>query len=183
MYPSPGEDIDLDTFNPPVMVEIWYSSPTTITAFDQIRSSQKEDAAMNKRPAGVTVIVILLFLVGGLSLLWSLLVFGIGGLSSFFGGLIGADQVSAFGSSTAWSGFLGLVTGVFQIVVGFGLLAMKRWAWWLAMIGVGLNVVQALLSIFTGGIWGVMCGSISVIIPLIVLAYLLTPGIRRAFKI
>lgn len=136
---------------------------------------------MNKRPAGITVIAIVLFILGGLSLLWSALVFGFGGLSTMFGGLIGADQVAAFGTSTAWSGFLGLLTGVVQIVVGFGLLGMKNWAWWLALVGVGLNIVQGLVTIFTGGWWGVMCGSIGLIIPLIILIYLLTPSIRRTF--
>jgi hypothetical protein len=138
---------------------------------------------MKKRPAGVTIIAIVMFFMGGLALLWSALVFGVGGISSLFGGLIGADQVAAFGTSTAWSGFLGLLTGVVQIVVGFGLLGMKSWAWWLALIGVGLNIVQGLVSMFSGGSWGIMCGSISLIIPIIVLVYLLTPGIRQVFGI
>lgn len=138
---------------------------------------------MKKRPAGVTMIVILLFIMGGISLLWSLLLFGVGGLSAFFGGLVSADQVSAFGSSTAWSGFLALLTGILQIVVAFGLLGMLRWAWWLALVGVGINILQGVLGIFNGGTWGLICGSISLIIPLIVLVYLLTPGIRTAFRI
>lgn len=138
---------------------------------------------MKKRPAGVTVIVILLFIMAGISLLWSLMLFGVGGLSALFGGLFGADQVSAFGNNTAWSGFLGLLTGIVQIVVAFGLLGMMGWAWWLALVGVGINILQGVLGILSGGTWGLMCGSISLIIPVIVLVYLLTPGIRTAFGI
>jgi len=136
-----------------------------------------------KRPAGVTVLAIVLFVLGAFSLLWSAALFGVGGLSSLFGGLIGADQVAAFGSSTAWSAFLTLLTGVVQIVVGFGLLGMKGWAWWLALVGVGLNLLQGVVSIFSGGTWGVICGSISLIFPILILIYLLTPGIRRVFSV
>jgi hypothetical protein len=136
-----------------------------------------------KRPAGVTMLAIVLFVLGAFSLLWSAALFGVGGLSSLFGGLIGADQVAAFGTSTAWSGFLTLITGVVQIVVGFGLLGVKSWAWWLALVGVGLNILQGVFGIFSGGTWGVICGSIGLIIPILVLIYLLTPGIRKVFSV
>jgi len=44
-----------------------------------------------QRPAGITLIVILFFVLGSLSLLWSGLIFGWGGLSSLFGGLFGGE--------------------------------------------------------------------------------------------
>ena len=136
---------------------------------------------MERRPAGITMIVILFFLLGGLSLLWSGLIFGVGGISSLFGGLFGAEQVTAYGQSTAWSGFLGLITAVVQIVVAFGLLGMKKWAWILALVGAGLTVFQGLVGIFNGGVFAFMCGSIGLVLPLIILIYLLNPEIRSAF--
>ena len=136
---------------------------------------------MNKRPAGITMIVILFFLLGGLSLLWSGLIFGLGGLSSLFGGLFGADQIAAYGESTAWSGFVGLVTAIVQIVGAFGLLGMKRWAWTLALVGAGLTVIQGVVGIINGGAFAFMCGSIGLVVPLIILIYLLRPGVRTAF--
>ena len=136
---------------------------------------------MKNRPAGITMLVILYFILGGLSLLWSGLVFGVGGLTSLFGGLFGAEQIATAGGTTAWSGFLGLLTAVVQIVVAFGLLGMLKWAWYLAVIGAGLNIIQGLLVIFGGGLWGFMCGAIGLIIPVIILVYLLRPAIRSAF--
>ena len=138
---------------------------------------------MEKRPAGITLIVTLYFILGGLSLLWSGLIFGWGGFSSLFGSIFGAAQVLAYGETIAWSGFLGLINAVVQIVVAFGLLGMKKWAWVLALVGVVLIVFQGLVGIFTGGAFAVMCGSIGLIVPVIILVYLLRPDIRRAFGI
>ena len=138
---------------------------------------------METRPAGVTLIVVLYFVLGGLSLMWSGLVFGWGGLSSLFGGLFGADQARAYGEAVAWSGFLGLVNAVVQIVVAFGLLGMKKWAWVLALIGVALTVLQGVVGMFGGGAFAIMCGSIGLILPVIILVYLLRPSIRQAFGV
>ena len=134
-------------------------------------------------PAGVTVIAILYFILGFFSLLWSGLVFGVGGISSFIGGLFGAESIASFGDMTAWSGFLGLITAGVQIVVGFGLLGMKKWAWYLATIAVALTVLQSVVQIFSGGLYSFMCGSIAIIIPVVILIYLLKPGIRQAFGV
>ena len=136
---------------------------------------------MKERPAGITLLVILYFVLGGLSLLWSFLIFGFGGLNSLFGSLFGAEAMAVFGNQTAWSGFLGLITAAVQIVVAFGLLGMYRWAYVLAMIGVVISVLQGLVGMFSGGIFGFMCGSLGLILPVIILIYLLRPKIRQAF--
>lgn len=138
---------------------------------------------MEQKPAGITLIVILYFILGGLSLLWSGLVFGWGGLSSLFGNLFGADQARAYGEAIAWSGFLGLISAVVQIVVAFGLLGMKKWAWVLALIGVALTVSQGIVGMFGGGVFAFMCGSLGLILPVVILVYLLRPEIRRVFGI
>lgn len=134
-----------------------------------------------RRPTGVAVVAALYYFLGLLSLLWSLLVFGFGGLSSFFGAIVGAEQMAAFGEATAWSGFLGLFSAVVQIAIGFGLLGMKKWAWFLALIGVGITVLQGVVGILTGGPYGFMCGSLVIVIPIAILVYLLRPVTRRAF--
>jgi hypothetical protein len=136
-----------------------------------------------KRPTGITVIAIVFIVLAVLSLLWSGLVFGVGGLSSLVGGLFGAGSVAAFGTSSAWSGFLGIITAGVQFVVAFGLLAMKKWAWILALIGVGLTVFQGVVGLFSGGIFGFMCGGLGLVIPVIILIYLLRPTIRSAFGV
>jgi hypothetical protein len=134
-----------------------------------------------KRPTGITILAILYIVLAVLSLLWSGLVFGLGGLGSLFGGLFGADNVASLGTSSAWSGFVGILGALIQIVVAIGLLSMKRWAWFLALAGVGLTVVQGIAGILVGGAFAFMCGILGLAIPLGILIYLLLPGTRQAF--
>ena len=86
-------------------------------------------------------------------------------------------------SAGAWSGFLGILGAVVQFAVAIGLLSMKRWAWFLAMIGVGLSVLQGIAGLFSGGPMAFMCGVLGLIVPVAVLIYLLTSKIRRAFGV
>lgn len=136
-----------------------------------------------KRPTGITIIAIVYIALAMLSLLWSGLVFGLGGLGSLFGGLFGAENVADLGTSNAWSGFFGIIAALVQIVVAIGLLSMKRWAWFLALIGVALTVVQGIVGIFSGGPFTLMCGILGLLIPVGILVYLLLPGIRKSFGI
>jgi uncharacterized membrane protein (DUF2068 family) len=91
--------------------------------------------------------------------------------------------VAALGTSSAWSGFLGILTAVAQIVVAIGLVGMKKWAWFLALASVALTIVQGIVGIFGGGPFALMCGILGLAIPVGILVYLLLPGIRQAFGI
>ncbi len=136
---------------------------------------------MQKRPTGISVLFWVYLILGILSLLWGGLVLGVGGLSALFGGLFGLENVTSFGSTSAWSGYLGILTAIVQIIVAFGLSGMKKWAWVLAIIGVALTVVQGIMGIISGGIFAFVCGSLGLIVPLIILFYLLRTDIRAAF--
>ena len=136
-----------------------------------------------KRPTGVTVIAIYFLVLGLLSLLWSGLVFGFGGLTSMFGSLFGASNIAASGTSSAWSGFLGILAAVVQLVVAFGLLGTRRWAWYLALVGVGLSVLQGIVGLFSGGVFAFMCAGLGLVIPVIILIYLLQGRIQQVFGI
>jgi len=65
----------------------------------------------------------------------------------------------------------------------FQLLAMKKWAWILAIVGVGLTVIQGVINMFGGGTFAFICGSLWLILPVIILIYLLSKGIRSAYQI
>jgi hypothetical protein len=138
---------------------------------------------MKKRPAGITVIAILYFILAGLSLLWALLVLGVGGLSALVGSLFNAERLAAFGTTSGWTGFLGMISAAVQIVVAFGLLGMKRWAWYLALVGVVLNVLLGLGGMFRGSVYVLICGSLGLVLPVAILIYLLSRGVRSAFGI
>ena len=138
---------------------------------------------MNNRPPGITLLAAAYILLGTISLIWSGLVFGTSGLISLFGGLFGAEQISALGASGSWTGFLGIVAAIFEVIVAFGLLGMKRWAWYLAVIGVGVAVLQGVLGLFSGGVFGMLCGILWLAIPILILVYLLNAGTRRVFAV
>ena len=134
-----------------------------------------------KRPTGVSVLFWVYLIFGLFSLVWSLMLLGVGGMSSLFGSLFSAEGMMAFGSSNALAGYVGIIAAVVEIIVAFGLLGLKKWAWILAVVGLGLNILQGVLGMFSGGLYGFICGSLGLIIPLIVLFYLLKADIRAAF--
>ena len=138
---------------------------------------------MKKRPTGISMLFWVYLILGILSLLWSGLVLGIGGLSTFFGSLFGMESVSDFGSTSAWSGYVGIISAVVQIIVAFGLASMKKWAWILAIIAAGLTILEGVIGIFGGGIFAFMCGSLGLIVPIVILFYLLKADIRAAFGV
>lgn len=136
-----------------------------------------------ERPTGITIIAAAFIGLAVLSLLWSGLVFGIGGIGALFGGLLGAENMAAVGTTSAWSGFLGILAAIVQIAVAIGLLSMRKWAWVLALIAVALTVMQGVVGVFSGGLLAFMCGSLGLIIPVAILIYLLTSKVRNAFGI
>lgn len=138
---------------------------------------------MKRRPTGITLIAIAYFILGFLSLLWSGLVFGVGGLSATFGSLFGAENIAMMGSSSVVSGFLGILTAIVQIAVGYGLWTLKRWGWYLALVGVGLSVLQGIMGMFYGGLFVFFCGLLGLLLPVGILLYLLSPRIRTLFGI
>jgi hypothetical protein len=138
---------------------------------------------MKERPAGITLTAALFLALGVLSLLWGGLVLGIGGLSALFGNLFGAENMTSFGQASAWSGYFGIITAIVQIVVGFGLLGMYRWAWILSLVGLALTVILGVIGMVSGGTFGFICGSLGLIFPVILLVYLLSKNIRNAFGV
>lgn len=138
---------------------------------------------MKERPVGISILAVAYILLAILSLVWSGIVFGVGGLTSLFGGLFGAQNMAAFGASSGWSGFVGIIAAIFQFIIAFGLLALKRWSWFLALIGVGITVIQGIIGVFSGGPFAFMCGILGLIVPVIILVYLLLSSTRQAFGI
>ena len=138
---------------------------------------------MEKRPTGISVLFWVYLILGILSLLWSGMILSIGGLSTLIGGTFGLENVLDFGGTSAWSGYIGIITAMVQIITAFGLASMKKWAWVLAIIAVVLTVLQGILGIFAGGMFTFICGSLGLILPAIILFYLLRPDIRTAFGV
>lgn len=136
---------------------------------------------MSRRPTGISLLALAYLLLGLFSLVWSGLIFGISGLTALMGGLFGQEAIRAMGGSTVWPAFLGVISAIIQIVTAFGLFGMKKWAWVLALFSAGLTLVQAVVGLFSGGVFAFICGLIWLIVPGAIFFYLLSPGVRAAF--
>jgi hypothetical protein len=135
---------------------------------------------MKVRPLGITLLALLFIILGGASFLWSLMQFGFGGISSFFNSLF---SLSMSVDASVWTGLLGMATAGVQLAAGIGLLRLKSWAWYLALIAVGFSVLSGIVGMFSGGLFVFFCGCLGILIPGAILFYLLQPRIRALFDI
>jgi hypothetical protein len=137
---------------------------------------------MKQRPGGITILAIIYILLAVLSILWALLIMGVGGMAGFTGLLFGAEGMATVGGNWFWGAMLAVGLAILQLVVAFGLLRLKRWAWLLALVAVGLTFVQGLIGLFGGGMGALLCGAIGLLLPAGILFYLLRPHVRAAFQ-
>lgn len=147
------------------------------------QSAFMEEFVMSDRPTGIAVIALIFILLGVFSLVWSFIVFGVGGVTSAFSSLFGADNLNATASSGMWAGFLGIFAAIVQIAAGIGLLRMKTWSWYIAVAAVSLSVLQGLVGLFSGSMFTLLCGLLWLSIPVIVLIYLARGSMRERFGI
>lgn len=133
-----------------------------------------------QRPTGITILAVLAFIGGILGIC--------GGLSgivggSFFGGLAasaGAGNATALGGMLVVYSIIALIFAVADLVFGFGAWTLKPWAWMLGMVLFGLNIVFQLVAVLSG--WSTLGGVIiSIVIAGVIIYYLLTPDVKKAF--
>ncbi len=105
------------------------------------------------RPLGVTILAILQILGGLLAFVGGMVIL----VLPFFGWLIGPIII---------------ILGIFDLVIGWGLWAMKSWAWMTAII---LNIIGIILGIPTQDWFGI-------IISIIIILYLQQPDIKSRFR-
>jgi len=136
---------------------------------------------VQQRPTGIPLLAVIYLVLAVVSVIWSLLIFGVGGLSWLTGALFSAEDLRAFGGGNTWSGIIGVISAMVQLIVAFGLLGMRRWAWLLAVLGALLTFVQGLIGMFGGGLFVFCCGAFGLLIPGGILFYLMRPHVRAAF--
>lgn len=128
------------------------------------------------RPLGVTILAVLQLIAGLLGLCLPTVL------------LIGGTLVAFLGTVGTFVGALGILTGLIMLIgpllhliVAYGALNLRRWAWWLGIIATGVDVLGAALNVWNGA--GLIAAAIPVGFSLIVFVYLLTPGVRQAFRV
>lgn len=120
-----------------------------------------------KRPVGVTVVSVLVFVGGGILLLTALPYLGFTALQSplFLGTTTGFDSVAMLGS-----GVIGMVLGVLSIAVGIGLLSLKRWAWLTGLVVWVSTLVLSAIQLAVSGI--AVLPILTVVLSVAILVYL-----------
>jgi hypothetical protein len=147
-----------------------------ITSSDGIK-----DLEVIKRPTGVTVIAVLV-IIGGIILLLA----GIGAVAV---GSLFLSQITGLGFIII--GVIILAVGIGYLVVSYGLLKGKRWAWTITVVLLFIGIAIDVASIIFGSFAINMdmstfltsnSGSIaSIIISVIILYYLYRPHIKSYF--
>jgi hypothetical protein len=129
---------------------------------------------MRQRPIGITLLSTLALLAG------------IGAAFQAFTSL-DPGSVGPVGNVQAGGGFgpaaIGyMIAAGIYVQLSYGPWDMKRWAWFLApalaIVHVAFNIGGALVG---GPTWAL--AGVGSVIPLVILAYLVTAGVRRAFRI
>jgi len=131
---------------------------------------QEFTGAMRKRPLGITIIAILLFISAVIEI--------IGGISS----VIGNTPTGTM--SDVLLGWFPLAMGVIELVLAWGLWTLKPWAYWGTLV---VEIVNILIHFFgflglprTHSALAVISGGI---VSIIIVIYLLADrNVRRAFQ-
>jgi uncharacterized membrane protein (DUF2068 family) len=127
-----------------------------------------QNVSTTKRPLGITIIAILLFISAVIAIISGIFVFIGSTLSSPIDGLL--------------LGWIPLALGVITFIVAWGLWTLKPWAYWVTLI---VEIVSIVANLFNLGrpqhsVLGVIGGGL---ISLIIVIYLLVDGnVRRAFR-
>ena len=126
-----------------------------------------QNVTTTKRPLGITIIAILLFIQAVIEIVFGIFVFVGSTIASPAAGLL--------------LGWIPLAIGIISFIVAWGLWTLKPWAYWVTLILEIVNIVlhflgygqtHSILAIISGGI-----------ISIIIVIYLLVDrNVRRAFR-
>jgi len=120
-----------------------------------------------ERPLGITILAVLAAIIGVLLLIAGLAAIGISGAAGGASGLV------------LLAGLLALITAALELGFAYGAWTLKPWAWVLGVVGSGLSLLSAVLSVLGQG---TLAGEIvNIAIAAVILYYLNTPAVRRAF--
>jgi hypothetical protein len=126
---------------------------------------------MGSRPAGITIIALLL---------------AVQGVAAIILGLEGAG-ITSFGLGAAsggqFAGYSDIVVGIITLVVSYGLFSLQGWAWLLAVIVTVVRIATGIWAVALHGISSALGISaiVAIVIGLFFLWYFMRPSVRSAF--
>jgi hypothetical protein len=124
------------------------------------------------RPQGVTILAILAAIGGVLGIF--------GGLAALFGGaVIGGLGGGALGGLLSIIGLVALVQSALELAFAYGAWRLQPWAWTLGVAAAVISLVISVLWIIGGQ--SLFNQAISIVIAAVILYYLNTPEVKRAF--
>lgn len=123
-----------------------------------------------QRPTGVAILAGLLIVLGVLAIM--------GGISSLMLSSAAARQGLGAVVPTSWLAWANIIVGIAELVVGYGLWGMHKWAWLVAIVVLALNVVAQILALFSPGWPAALLG---LVLSAVVIWYLTRPDVKKAF--
>lgn len=133
-----------------------------------------------QRPMGVTTLAVLAAIGGVIGVCGSLALVGLGGVLGGLALQVGAPgDAVALGGATIVFGVLALGISVLNLVFAFGAWNLKPWAWILGVVLEGASIIISLANGLSSNNLGGQV--ISIAISGIILYYLMTPEVKRAF--
>jgi hypothetical protein len=149
-----------------------------------------------KRPIGVTIIAILIIIGGIVLLIGGLTFVGLGAFLSMGStemvqtGTNSTDvaEIAALGMLPIIMGIIMLILGIAYLVVSYGLLKGKGWAWAITVIvtiiGLIMQIISAIVigSLTSSIVTGLASHIIGIIISGIIIFYMFRPHVKAFFK-
>ncbi len=135
---------------------------------------------MEKRPAGVKIVGLIVFIVSMIALTAGISILVVGTPLDILWTLKSSISTSIRGT------FIGIIFGTFVLILGlvllassYGIIKGNKIAWWAVVIIFGINALGDLVTVLMGNLNSL----IGVIIVGILILYLTRPNVRRYFKI
>lgn len=149
-----------------------------------------------KRPIGVTIIAILIIIGGIVLLIGGISLIGLGAIFSLSSTEIdqagpnstGIAEIAALGMIPIVMGIIMLILGIAYLVVSYGLLKGKGWAWTITIIVTIIGLIMQIISAIVIGsftssiITGLTSHIIGIIISGIIIYYMFRPHVKAFFR-
>lgn len=132
-----------------------------------------------KRPLGLTIIAWLAIVGGGLQILGSLGLVGIGAFGVFVGSTGALESIIFLNIGfEIWTGAVLMLLGAVGVTFGLGALAQRPWAWTMGVVLYALNLLAG-VALLVGVGFGWTYSYIT-ILSAVILGYMLSPSAREA---